>query len=613
MKHYRYLNPDSALFFVNLGLQNARANNDELGEAALLNQLGMIEDNNANYKESKQKYLQAEAIYRKINNEEGIASTLVRLGVVEKRNGNFDKSLKYYFEALKLSEKNNNKIGTLEARVVIFELYFQLRNFKASIENLHFAEQLNNTLPNSNFSLNMYCGFGAYFIEMKQYDKAIKYINIGLPKSNKVEYNGLKIGLLKLLGIAYFKKGDFAKSVTTLKEALRFTREIKNVLREQSTLLELAKVNIKNNPDTAILYLNAGLKIANENKMFSQEIIFLNKLSDIYASKQDYQQALAFKNRSYQVSERVYYKEMSKQILSLESANELEKSNNQLTQLKLKSKEKTIVNNIILSITITITLLFIVTLFFFKRSRHFNKTLRLLNNKLADSNQQKDKFFSIVAHDLRSPLASTVSIMKLIQSRSLDEKTQDDVVNKLSLHCESSLEVLDNLLKWGYMQIKGTKINITEFEPLKKIKSNVALLKEATEVKNITIALQVAKNIKIKADSDQFDFIVRNLLSNAIKFTPIDGMINLSAEIEHDEIVTFKVIDNGMGISAERIAKLFELSSEGTSGTSNEGGTGLGLLICKEFIDAHAEKLTVESIVGKGTSFTFTFPGKIVE
>ncbi len=183
------------------------------------------------------------------------------------------------------------------------------------------------------------------------------------------------------------------------------------------------------------------------------------------------------------------------------------------------------------------------------------------------------------------------------------------MINKLAIHCESSLEVLDKLLKWGQMQIKGTRLNITEFKPLQNIAVNLGLLNDAAEHKDIKINVHISENIVLVADSDHFEFVVRNLLSNAIKFTPIGGAVNLTATMEKVDTVRFKISDDGVGISESRIKKIFELSAVGTKGTSEEEGTSLGLLICKEFIAANNGKISVESEIGKGTTFIFTLPG----
>lgn len=218
----------------------------------------------------------------------------------------------------------------------------------------------------------------------------------------------------------------------------------------------------------------------------------------------------------------------------------------------------------------------------------------------------KDKFFSIVAHDIRSPLVSTISILKLINDDEIDDQMRSEMVQKLAIHCENSLDVLDKLLKWGQMQIKGVRLNQTTFNPLPNIDLNVALFKEAFEKKDITIEVDVPKKLKLNADADHFDFVVRNLIANAIKFTEKGGAVKLSAALLANHMVKFKVSDNGVGIGEARIKKLFDLSAQGTKGTSSEEGTSLGLMICKEFIEANDGTIQVQSTTGVGTTFSFT-------
>lgn len=609
IKHYRYLNPDSALFYVKEGLKRVEQEGDQLGKAALLNQYGMIEDNATRYRESREKYLQAEAIYRNEGDDIGLAATIVRLGVVEKRKGNYDKALAYFMDALSISEKNKHKLGMLEGRVVFAEAYYNLGEYENALSNLRIAEEIDKQIPLSNLSLNMYINFGYVYTQKGEYDKAISYVKKGLEKSNKVEYNGLRISLLLQLGTAYFKSGKQEQAIGIFKEALAFTREIKNVLREQFTLVELSQVYVKQKPDTALFYLSEALKIAEEHKMYRQQIIALDKIGDLYKTKGNLAKALSFREKRNEIAEQFFYKDMAKQVSSLESAYELEKSKAQLNELTVESKEQQIFYNIVLSVAVGTFVVLIITLVYYFRSKHLNKLLRKANLELEESNDIKDKFFSIIAHDIRSPLVSTISILGLINDKELDERMQHELVNKLMLHCNSSLEILDKLLKWGQMQIKGVRLNSSEFDPLPNINRNLALLQEAADQKRITVNLDIPSNIILKADSDHFDFVIRNLTANAIKFTKEKGEVNLRAEVAGKNKIKFEVSDNGVGISNSRIEKLFQLSATGTKGTSLEEGTSLGLIICREFVVANEGELNVESVVGEGTTFSFTMKG----
>ncbi|WP_113639454.1 ATP-binding protein [Nubsella zeaxanthinifaciens] len=609
IKHFRYLDPDSATHYVQLGLTVAEKQGDQLGKAALLNQYGMIDDNFARYRESRQKYLEAEAIYRQQHDQVGLAMVLIRLAVVERRKGNYDKSFAYAMKALKVSENNKHKLGIMEARVVLAETYYDLNDYPNALQNLRLARELEKQLPLNNLTLNMYDDFGAVYNKMKDFDTAIQYVKIGLSKSNRIEYNGLRISLMKTLGRAYQLKGDVKRAEKTFKDALAFSRQIKNILREHAILTELASIYDKKQPDTALKYLNQALAIVSKYKMYRQQITILDKIAAIHKQTGNLAEALKAKEVSSSLAEQVFYKDMMKQVFSLESAYELEKSKAQLNELATKNKEQKILKNVILSVAITIFVVLVFTLINYLRSRHLNQLLTKANRELEESNEVKDKFFSIIAHDIRSPLVSTISILKLIGDNELDENTQKLMVAKLLSHCNSSLEILDKLLKWGQMQIKGVRLHVQEFSPASSIKRNLGLLREAADKKQIEINVSVSDDLVLKADTDHFDFIVRNLLANAIKFTETHGKISLSAQAIDKDTVQFALSDTGVGISDVRLDKLFELSAMGTKGTSSEEGTSLGLVICKEFVLANEGKLKVESRVGQGTTFYFTMKG----
>ncbi|WP_410222376.1 tetratricopeptide repeat protein [Pedobacter sp.] len=609
VKYYRYLKPDSALYFVKEGIAFAKKHNDKKTLAALFNQNGMIDDNATRFKEAKEQYEKAETLYRELGDEKGEAAILVRLGVVEKRKGNYDKSLAYFYDALRLSEKNNDKLGLLEARVVLSEAYYSVGDYSSALKNLDIAQKIDSEIPLSNFTFNMYISYGYTYVKLKEYDSAIHYLEMGLKKCNKTEYNGLRISLLKVLAIAYFQKGNQAKAEKYFLEALSFARQIKNVLREQSTLTEFAEVYMGVDADKALYYFKQALRIVEENKLYIQQITILNKMSELYEKKKDLKKALECKAKSYSLAEQFYYRDMMKQVTSLETAYNLEKSNAQVKELKLKSSKATMVRNVTISIALAALIILAIILANYYKTRHLNKLLQQANSRLEENNRQKDKFFSIVAHDIRSPLVSTIGFLNLINDGDIDAATREEIISKLSEHCENSLEILDKLLKWGQMQIKGIRLNVTTFNAIENIQKNVALIKEAAMQKNISIHLDVSHSIMLQTDSNHFDFVIRNLLSNAVKFTQAGGTVRLKAETIADNKIQFKVIDTGVGIAANRINNIFNLSSISTKGTSQEEGTSLGLIICKEFIQANKGELSVESEVGKGTVFTFILEG----
>jgi signal transduction histidine kinase len=231
-------------------------------------------------------------------------------------------------------------------------------------------------------------------------------------------------------------------------------------------------------------------------------------------------------------------------------------------------------------------------------------------NKLSELNQVKDKLFSVVSHDLRNPLATMQSFLKLITDH--DEKMSDDEREKLFSEAQQSLnnmnELLYNLLQWSKSQM-----NLLQFRPDKlNIKSvverSVRLVQLHAHMKQVLIKYTIEAELTAKADKDMIEFIIRNLLSNAIKFSQRNSRVEINA-YSNNNFITIEIIDSGVGLNEIKIKKLLEKNTTLTRrGTEKEKGTGLGLLISKEFIEKNGGQLQIKSEPGKGSVFSFILP-----
>lgn len=228
--------------------------------------------------------------------------------------------------------------------------------------------------------------------------------------------------------------------------------------------------------------------------------------------------------------------------------------------------------------------------------------------KLVELNATKDKLFSIIAHDLRSPFQSLIGlndmVLKKIQTDDVEAAQKMLVFNIQTT--EQVLNLLENLLLWSRSQRGRIEFNPAHINFKEIIDRLLNLLSATYTQKDIRINVGRGHNLQLYADVNMFETIIRNLLSNAIKFTNNGGSIEILAD-EIDSCVEISVIDNGVGIPADKLEDLFRIDSNYTTfGTAKEKGTGLGLVICKDFVERHAGKIWAESTVGEGTKFTFT-------
>jgi two-component system, sensor histidine kinase and response regulator len=242
----------------------------------------------------------------------------------------------------------------------------------------------------------------------------------------------------------------------------------------------------------------------------------------------------------------------------------------------------------------------------------------LKNGLLQAMNEEKDKFFSIIAHDLRSPLSAFISVTQIlteeIQTMNIEEIKKFTMSMKIS--ATNIYTLLENLLDWSRLRQEGLDFVPEKLNLKEKVSDCIDVLSESASKKNIHITISIPGEIEISADNHMFDTIVRNLVSNAIKFTPAGGSISVTAESGSDHTTEIRIIDTGIGMTPELKKKLFHLNEKTSrKGTEGEPSTGLGLLLCKEFIEKHGGKIWVESEIGKGSTFFFNiaeFQDKVI-
>ena len=239
--------------------------------------------------------------------------------------------------------------------------------------------------------------------------------------------------------------------------------------------------------------------------------------------------------------------------------------------------------------------------------------INLKNEQLIKLNAEKDKFFSIIAHDLRGPLSTFLGLTE-IMAKELPRLTMAEIqkIAERMMNSASSLYgLLENLLQWSQIRQGLIPFRPEELNLLSVFTDTIAMVMESAQKKKIKFTFDIRKDIIVFADKNILQTIIRNLVSNAIKFTPGGGKIKLSATIGADRSVEIAVSDSGIGMSQEIIENLFRIGLQTNRiGTDNEPSTGLGLLLCKEFVEKHKGQIRVESLEGKGSTFYFNLPCK---
>ena len=243
--------------------------------------------------------------------------------------------------------------------------------------------------------------------------------------------------------------------------------------------------------------------------------------------------------------------------------------------------------------------------------------IALKNEELLKLNAEKDKFFSIIAHDLKSPFNGIIGLSELLMEKVAERDFEriDFFANTILQSSKRAMDLLKNLLEWAQSSTGRMEYNPEYFEIVDLIYETIFLYEDIAGQKSIVIKKVMSNYVSVFADKSMICTVLRNFISNAIKFTRPGGMVTISSEKKLDEIIV-SVKDTGIGISQNCIGDIFHVDHAcSTNGTNNEKGTGLGLILCKEFINKHGGKIWVESREKEGSTFYFSLPlkGKRVE
>jgi two-component system sensor histidine kinase/response regulator len=236
-----------------------------------------------------------------------------------------------------------------------------------------------------------------------------------------------------------------------------------------------------------------------------------------------------------------------------------------------------------------------------------NEQISLQKIELEQSNAEKTKLMSIISHDLRAPLINIQSYLELLNENELTSEERPLLEKDLLNATNNTMQMLSNLLYWSKSQMEGSSVNLVAINLLSVLENTLEMEQMQAAKKNISLTYHIDNQLAVIADVDMLQLVVRNLVSNAIKFTPHGGIINIDAQPILNEC-KITVSDNGKGIAPDKQQQIFAVNADPAFGTNNERGVGLGLLLCKEFIERQGGRIGFESAFGHGSSFFIFIP-----
>ncbi len=529
--------------------------NDLRGASGALNDAAFVYWNNNHYQEAASYYERSLDLNKKVANENGIAMINNNLGMLYADLGRYDASLEKFTLTLAARRAGDEKIGIISALVNMSVVLNNLERFPESTR--HLTEALD--------------------IARELYDK---------PQMRSV---------YGMLSETYEKMGDVEKSLQYFELYKTFHEDIQ---RE-----EIKTVNKELAQERVEKQLLAAEKAQQENELLKQKLEIYEKNAEINL-KDSINESLYSSLSRAEVE--VELLERDKQV------SELEATTREAENQKLQ-RQKTYLRNILA--LVVFAGLIIAGLIFAnvrKAKRHTevlkekNASIEAQKIDLEIANGTKDRIFSIISHDLRSPISSLQGFFAAIEHFDLP-KSLKGAFGDVEAELANSATLLENLLSWSKAQIKKKEPEYKEFRVHDLVEESFRLLKQVAMKKGIKLVNHVKEEDYLKSDRRMVDIVVRNIIQNAVKFTPKDGSVEVRfAQIERDSYISIR--DTGVGMPPEKVEQLFDITKNRSSlGTANERGSGLGLILCKELLEKLGAGLGVVSEPGEGSEFKLNF------
>jgi len=503
-------------------------------------------------------------IFEEENRKTGLAYCFINMGRSYKDQGNFEKGLQYFKNALNLANESNNE----DLRSIIL---------------LETADIL--------FHKQKYSRAEKTYLELEKHYKNINYLKGLAEVWNK-------------LSELYYKENKFKDALRFSDKATELNKQILNADGEINNLNNTALIHLAlNQPAIGYRFLKESLTKSIQLKEPDLLIGAYKTHYEFYKKEGNLKQALVYFEKYHELQDSVYTNEEMIKFGELESLFKIEKTEKE-NQILLSDLEHQLNQRkyLIIIIVLFVLIAAAVTIRFYEKKK--------LSDKLRETNIVKDKFFRIIAHDLREPFNAIFSAVDLLKNNydDLNERERKETLEAIGRLIKTDFDLLENLLMWSKNQSSFIEFSPVNLNLKEAIEKNINLVQNNIARKSINIKIDCPAELKINADEQMLNSILRNIIFNAVKFSHTGGEINIFSD-QIGNNIKIEIADNGTGMSGETLANIFSLEKKSAfKGTAGESGSGIGLILTKEFIEKHKGTINVKSEEGKGSTFIITFP-----
>lgn len=596
---------------------------DVCSEGILLNYIGQSYFDAGNYPVALKYYLKSLDVFKSIDDFERISIVENDIGIVNNFIGNYEVALTYYFSALRIKEGRAPKLSLANTLANIGDVYTNLKNYATA--EVYFKRSLRNA-PADRATLLILNKLAQAISEMGRIDEAKAILREAQQKIGPNESKVIRSFTFMNFGKVFLRAEQLDSAYDMFAKALAVykTYEAKNGRIEASNLM--AYIFIKQGKVAeAIALLTPLLPVADSLKIKDKLRETNEYLSLAYEKTGDFNRALFFRKQANALKDSIDNGQKTAIIMAAQLQYETEQKNKEIALLTRENEFTRQIKNFWLIISV----LFVgITLLVYARFLLKKKNLQMLEQKnqeikaknellekttrqLEESVATKDKFFSIISHDLKNPFNTILLISSMLEDTGehLTEEEVQKAGKDLHKTAANAYRLLENLLEWSRIQRQAVAFSPSHFIVAELVSSVVDTLEETARAKNISLVHHVEIQDAVYADKNMVELILRNLLTNAIKFSFPGSTVEVLGKTEEKQFI-LSVKDTGVGISESVLQKLFRIDANVSSrGTAQEPGTGLGLILCKEMAEMHKGTITVHSEPEKGSTFILSLPG----
>jgi len=570
----------TALKYDNSNLARVIEQKDSSKIGAVLNYIGNDYHDLGQYDEAYYYFTQSHKVATAIHDSLRMVKSMHNVGTVFKELGQYDIALQHFDIARKIGEQINDKDGLAFMLDEKADVYLRQKDYDEAKKFLLETMRVIRERGLSIIEHRALTKFATLSSELGEYDKAMMYYDsaYALHQKHDNEFGRAETDIGK--SNVYLAQGKFKEAEALLLKASEAARQL------HATKLETDSYR---------------------------------QLSDLAEKKGDFKNALRYYKIHKTLEDSIFSQEMIQKLYQSQLRFATETKDSEIASLTRSKAEQDVVlkrRAFLFNILWVVVALSAVLLFSVYRSGQrrirINKLLmehqaeiKKRSVELEQLNQVKDKFFSIISHDLRSPMNALAGILDLAEKKQLQPDEFVQVTKELRIQFNHTKTLINNLLDWTLLQMDKLKISEDKVDLHSMVEDNFKLF-AATQVKNTQMQNLIKPGTFARADTNMVNLVFRNLILNAIKFTEVGGIISVDAK-PVEGFIEVAIADNGVGIAPEVQKILFEKTTGySTRGTANEKGTGLGLILCKEFVERNGGKIWLESDEGKGSTFYFT-------